>query len=409
MKATRIIIHAFFAITMLYQVQAQDQFIEYTGKVISQTTKQPIPTCHIYIEDADIGTVSNNSGEFAIKIANKYLQSNAVFSSIGYSSFKIPVSELKVQNTIIDLNPESLILKPVEIRIAKTIVKNAVTMIPSNYPAQEENLTAFYREIVQKNQKYIDLSQGILDINKASYSTSANSEVFIKKGYRVHQYTRDDSLAFKVQGGTNTMMLLDLVKNPGHILDPDVIDSYNYELVDLKELNGNIVYEISFEPKKLNENIKYTGLIYIDQKSMAIAKIKFGYGPEAVKTLGQDLVRKKPSFAILTPLQIDYEVSYQQSGQDWYLNYVKNTISMRCNWKKRLFNKTFTSTSELVTTVRQKGVSKSNNSKAIKYHQVFSEEIPKYYDSTFWEDYSIIKPEEDIIKALKKIEKNNSQ
>jgi hypothetical protein len=37
----------------------------------------------------------------------------------------------------------------------------------------------------------------------------------------------------------------------------------------------------------------------------------------------------------------------------------------------------------------------------------FSEEAPRFYDETFWEEYNIIKPEDDILRALSKIIRRN--
>ena len=205
-------------------------------------------------------------------------------------------------------------------------------------------------------------------------------------------------------GGPNTMLLLDLVKNPGLILAHEILEYYNYELTDIRELDGNKNYEISFSPKNKKDPQLYTGKLYIEEKTLAISEIRFGYSDENVRMAGKSLIKDKPRLARLTPLDIDYEVKYRQFKGRWYLYYVRNELAMRCNWKKRLFNSTFRSVSEMVITDRTlRDVQPFERKEQTKHYVVFSEEAPKFYDESFWEDFTIIKPEDDIRKAIAKI------
>ena len=155
------------------------------------------------------------------------------------------------------------------------------------------------------------------------------------------------------------MLLLDIVKNPGHLLARDILEYYDYELSDILTLDGKRHFEISFKPK--DKLLLYTGKIYIEEKTLAI------------------------------------------KGR-WYLYYAKNELKIKCNWRKKLFNSTFHSVSEMVITDRYlMGVQPFEKNEIAKSEMVFSEEAAKYYDGSFWENYTIIKPEDDIRDALEKI------
>ncbi|MGL1885188.1 MAG: DUF5686 and carboxypeptidase regulatory-like domain-containing protein [Reichenbachiella sp.] len=382
--------------------QAQYDYVEYSGVVKSKSDNKAVPTCSISIKGQDLGTAANYDGEFAIKVPTDYTSGTLVFSSIGYQTEEIPMAQLKESGNEIILKINSYMLENIEIRGAEAILAAALKVKEKNYSNEAQGLTVFYREIVTKNKKYVDVSQGVLDIYKAPYNKKEKSMVNIHKGFRSKQYKKDDTLAFKIQSGMNTILQLDLVKNPGEILSLNMMRYYDYAVTDIVDINGKRTFEISFTPKRVNEMTKFHGFIYVDQNSVAITAVKFSYSDVALQIFGRDLVKKKPTFAKLTPLDIRYEVAYKESNGFWYLSYVKNDITMKCNWKKKLFNKTFTATSEMVTTERLESVNK-DDFKSYDNQLVFSEEAGKYNDPKFWEGYSIIKPEDDVQKALVKI------
>ncbi|MFT7036895.1 MAG: hypothetical protein ACJA2S_005436 [Cyclobacteriaceae bacterium] len=385
-------------------LEAQEKFLEISGVISDKSTKKPIQACNVYVRNKDFGTVANSKGEFSIKIPREYQGSNLVFSNIGYRTVEIDISELTSEDNIISLVPTTIIMEELVVREAETILREAIGRIPENYPENHEMLTTFYRETIKKNNSYVDISQGILDVFKLPYQKAGRDQVKINKGFRSQDYKTQDTLVFKIMGGPNTMLLLDLIKNPGLILSSDILEYYKYELTDIREMDGQKHYEISFIPKDTRDPQLYIGKIFIEQKTLAISEIKFGFSPETVKIAGRNLVKDKPRLAKLTTLKVEYEIKYREYKGRWYLYYVKNELAMRCNWKKKLFNSTFHSISEMVITDRElmnvRPFEKEH--RAAKY-LVFSEEAGKHYDDSFWEDYTIIKPEDDIRKALAKI------
>ncbi|MEQ6122408.1 carboxypeptidase-like regulatory domain-containing protein [Reichenbachiella sp. MALMAid0571] len=386
----------------VHLVNAQAEFIEISGIVLDEESNKPIQACNVFVRNRDIGTVANSNGEFSIKIPVEFLDRNLVFSNIGYESFEAGILSFKENDNEIKLKPTIIIMEELVVREAENILRTALSRIPENYSANPELMTTFYREVIKKNNGYVDISQGVLEVFKMPYQKPGRDQIKINKGFRSKDYRAQDTLVFKLMGGPYTMLLLDVVKNPGLLFAQDVLKYYDYELSDILVLDGKRHFEISFKPK--DRYLLYTGKIYIEEKTLAISEVRFHYADDIVKEAGKSLIRDKPRLAKLTPLQVTYEVKYREFKGRWYLYYSKNELKIKCNWKKKLFNSTFHSVSEMVITDRYlMGVQPFEKNEVAETEMVFSEEAAKYYDGSFWENYTIIKPEDDIKKALEKI------
>jgi hypothetical protein len=400
----RRLIFLLVAILGQIQLQAQDTFVEVSGRIVDLDSKKAIQACNVYIRGRDIGTVANSKGEFSIKIPTDQIDRNLVFSNIGYETTEVAIESLKTNDNLIKLKATTIIMDELVVRDAEDILRDALARVPSNYPANYEMHTTFYREMIKKNHSYVDISQGILDVFKLPYNKLGTDKIRINKGFRSKAYKAQDTLVFKLMGGPNTMLLLDLIKNPSLVFGQDVLELYEYELSDFREFDGKRHYEISFKPENPQHIRLYYGKIFIEEKTLAISAVNFGYSPKTVRLAGKALIRDKPRLAKLTPLKVQYEVKYREVKGRWYLYYAKNELSMRCNWKRKLFNTTFHSTCEMVVTDRNmRSVQPFDKKETAKRYVVFSEVADDYTDESFWENYTIIKPEDDIQKALLKI------
>ena len=66
---------------------------------------------------------------------------------------------------------------------AATLVKMAFRNVPQNYSKEDNMMSAFYRESINKDNNVVSISEALLDINKASYLTSKTDKVIIKKAH----------------------------------------------------------------------------------------------------------------------------------------------------------------------------------------------------------------------------------
>ncbi|MFT6866981.1 MAG: hypothetical protein ACJA08_001819 [Cyclobacteriaceae bacterium] len=404
----------FWFVLSMNLVKAQ---IQVNGTVRDANSNDVIPYANVYLKGTHLGTVANASGEFGINVEgdDKIL----VFSSIGFLSKEIVIKELDFENGEINIYLENAtyVLNPVVVPNADLILKEAIKRIPQNYSSDYMELTTFYRELIKKNNAFVDISQGVLKIYKAPYlvrergDPKYEDQISVQKGHRLTNYTRNDTLAFKVMGGPTTMMRLDIIKNPGSILSEQSITLYEYNISGIQTIDGRRSYELSFKqkPEADVDELLYEGTIYIDEKSFAIAGITFTMPQESLGIAAENLIIQRPSLAILTHEKLYYEVRYRVAGGLWYLDYVRNEIEMKVNWRRKLFNSHFRAVTELVVTDKREGKPDLHavEERAFSRHKnLFSDQIKGLEDTEYWEDFSIIRPEEDLKKAIKKISNN---
>lgn len=77
-----------------------------TGRIINSETNEKVPYVSIGIEGKTTGTVSNNAGEFSLKISENISPSDSItFSSIGFKTVKFALADLSEMDNKINLVP----------------------------------------------------------------------------------------------------------------------------------------------------------------------------------------------------------------------------------------------------------------------------------------------------------------
>jgi len=104
--------------------------------------------------------------------------------------------------------------------------------------------------------------------------------------------------------------------------------------------------------------------------------------------------------------EVSYLVTYRFREGKAYLNYMRNFIRFKCDWKKRLFSSTFATTTEMVMVDRTDRPEERIRAKdAFKRSGVFYDMVDEYWNEDFWKDYNIIAPTESLESAVKKLKK----
>ena len=162
----------------VFGMAAAGNYTGYKGIVVDKNSGKPLAHASIVVSGSSISVVSNSDGEFSLKIPDELNQSVLTITFIGYSSKRMPVSDLKTEKNIIQLEPKPIQLPEVSIisKDAAAIVKAMFEKIPANYPANEMLMTAFYRESIKKNRSYVSLSEAVVEVDKQSCS-SARSDL----------------------------------------------------------------------------------------------------------------------------------------------------------------------------------------------------------------------------------------
>ena len=120
----------------------------------------------------------------------------------------------------------------------------------------------------------------------------------------------------------------------------------------------------------------------------------------------RSILQKKPAGLHFKPQLVSFLITYRIQNGKSYLNYLRNEISFKCDWKKRLFSSSFTTTTEMVMVDREDNpVENIKYKDSFKQQDVFYDVVEEYWNEDFWKDYNIIEPTESLESAVKKLKK----
>jgi hypothetical protein len=376
-----------------------------TGQIIDRKSRKPVEYASIYIRSKNIGTVSNNDGNFIIKLPKINISDSIYFSCIGYKMTARQISDLQSGEHVIPMELINFQLKEVNVKPIKPedVIKKAVERIPKNYSTIPLMLAAFYRETIQQNNQYVALSEAILHIYKASYDSYLNDQVTIFRGRKSHFEKQMDTVVFKFQGGIYTSLMLDIAKNPSNFISDEYLGFYDFILDDIIIVGGRSTYVIAFDQK---DNIAYPlfkGKLYIDIDSYALVRADFMISPKGLENAADILVRKSPRKLKVKPTFSSFVVNYVNRNSTWYLNYIREEVEFRIRKKFSFYGTTFRSRAEMVITQTDStGVKRLKSNTTVRSNDIFVEKIGTY-DPEFWGGFNIIQPDESLEQALQKI------
>jgi hypothetical protein len=394
-------------------LQARDHtgFFTVSGVVKDQKSKKKLEFVTVSVPGTGIGTITNADGGFSIKVSDTLQATALEISHIGYFNKQIPIEAKDTEDVNIFLTPNVNTLQEVIVKSMdpRKLVEEAINKIPVNNSINTNMLTGFYRETIKKRRNYITISEAIVNIYKTPYSQGIESDrTQIYKGRQLLSPKRGDTLIVKLQGGPNLSILLDIVKNRDFLLDKESLSFYTFKMDDRVMIDDRMHYVVSFEPAVILPYALFYGKLYIDEVSLAVSQAEFNMCMDDKNKATQAILRKKPFKLRFKPEEITYLVTYKQQNGISYLNYVRNEIRFKCDWKRRLFSTGYEVISELVVTDKKEhDVVKIPNKLAFNSKHSLSDQVGNFYDENFWEDYNIIEPTESLESAVNKLKKKH--
>lgn len=400
----------FLGITPLLAQDAEVKNLIITGVVKNKDSKKKLENVNVSVVGLNIGTVTNADGTFSLKVAEPEVSRGLEISHIGYLNTRLSLEEIEKQNDLtIWMIPAPNLLSEVVVfgNNPRTIVEEAIKKIPQNYANDNDMMTAFYRETVQKRRRYISVSEAIINVYKTSYSerNSERDRVQILKGRRLLSQKQSDTLAVKVVGGPNLSLYLDVVKNEDALLSMENLNYYEFSMEEPINLDNRMQYVVSFRPRVSLMYALFIGKLYIDHERLSFTRAEFSLDMANQVKAVEAILHKKPLGLRFRPQEVTYLVSYKQQGAKTYLNYIRNVIRFKCDWKKKLFSSSYTAYSEMVITDREHAVSDISYKNSFKPKQVFYDLVEEYWSENFWEKYNIIEPTESLEHAVDKLKK----
>lgn len=383
-------------------------YIQFKGTVIDQESRAPLSFASLSVDGTNIATITNSDGDFALKIPKNMNDGKVTFSFIGYRNKSLNLSQLKPEKTKIEL--EVLVITLNEIRVfpkdAELLIRAAMNKRAENYFNEHTSMTAFYRETIKKRRTYVSLSEAVVEIFKQPYMSARADFAQIYKARKSTDYTRLDTLTFKLQGGPYTTLYLDIMKNPEMVFTEDMIGNYEFKIENITRINDRLMYVLSFKQHPHISDPLYFGKLFIDTESLAIISATFNLNISNKVLTAEMFIRKKPISAHVYPTFAAYHIDYREKGGKWYYSYSRAQIIFKIEWHKRLFNTLYESTIEMAVTNWEKSEGKPvKNGEQLKPNVVMTDQISGFADRAFWGEYNVIEPEKPIESAIKKIQK----
>jgi len=383
-------------------------YVQYKGSVTDQETRSPLAFAALTLNGTNIATVTNSEGEFSLKVPKNMIDGKVTVSFIGYKNKNLSLSEFKPEKTRIEL--ELLVIALNEVRVfpkdPELLIRAVMNKRAENYFNDQTLMSAFYRETIKKKRTYVSLSEAVVEIHKQPYMSSRSDAAQLFKARKSTDYTKLDTLTFKLQGWPYTTLYLDIMKNPEMIFTEDMIGNYEFSLENITKINDRLIYVLSFKQRAHITEPLYFGKLFIDTESLAITSATFNLNVENRMLVSDMFIKKKPAGAKVYPTMAAYHIDYRDKDGKWYYSYSRGQITFKVDWNKRLFNTVYESTIEMAVTDWEKTTDKPvKMADRMKTSVVMTDEISGFADREFWGEYNVIEPEKPIETAIKKIQK----
>ncbi|OUS03182.1 hypothetical protein A9Q86_01720 [Flavobacteriales bacterium 33_180_T64] len=363
-----------FAIT-LFSLFGYSQ-TEVKNKIVDFGTLIPIESASIYVKNTTIGTVSNSDGKFILQVPQEFSNDTLIVSSIGYKSFKIPVSEfdnaadIYLEEDVASLD-EIILIAKTRPKTGNEIVLKAIERLSENLPDSAYIQKGFLRHkernkiefkwliesaITVYDSGYGSKSSDYLKINvdqmRKSYDLRDVDSVFSYVSYNNQNAKRRSRLKPKdvdrsklktsqlvkaikwndnrVNGLQNLFQgKLNLLRNSNDakaLFGEDILDKHQFELDTLLVDNDRKLYKIKISESTdfvgldtkgiFNEGYVANGWLYIYYDNYAIKKIEY----ELVAASDAQKVRSKRLFD--TQVNHKLVVTYIEYEDKMYPNYI---------------------------------------------------------------------------------------
>jgi hypothetical protein len=399
--------NAMASVRMEYRADSTE-YVQYKGVVMESDSRKSLGFATLVLQGSNLSTVANSDGEFSFKVPVINKDGNVVVSFLGHKDKVIPLATLKPDKNRIELDLLSVTLTTISVhpKDPDMLIRNILSKRFDNYSQDLNKMTVFYRETIKKNRTYVSLSEAVLDVYKQPTFSSRMDMIELSKGRKSTDYTKLDTVTFKMQGGPYTSLMLDIIKNPEEIFTSDMVGNYQFTIENISKIGDRLMYVIDFKQREFITEPLYAGKLYVDTESLAILSASFSLNVSNKETAAELFIRKKPAGARVYPTEANYQVNYREKDGKWIFGYSRAELVFKIEWKRRLFNTYYSSSIEMAVTDWEK--SPARNAKPadrLKQNVVMMEEVSGFADPDFWGIYNVIEPEKPIDQAIRKIQK----
>ena len=297
----RRLLTAILLLAPLWTLSAQAG-LEYSvrGTVVDASGGKPLEAVSVVVPGQNYATVTNADGSFVIK-ADRPI-SELLFSRIAYRDARIKAGQ---GNVLVKMTPIAYPLQEASIVTGdpRSIVESAIERIAHNYPDKPELLRCFYRETLQKRQRYISVNEAVARIYKSPYYlfSPGSDRTALDKSRVIMSQRRGDTLSVRMMGGPTLAATFDAVKNKDVLFNRTDMDLYVFRMESPAYIADRLQFVISLEPAGEAEYALYFGKLYIDRETLAFSRIELSLDMSDPGKATRLMLVRKPLALRFTP------------------------------------------------------------------------------------------------------------
>lgn len=398
-----------------------------SGWVKDVQTQEPLAFATVGIEGTSIGTLSNGSGFFELRIQESASGKPIAISFLGYEHVRIN-SEAFGENLQVNMKVKVIRLADVVVRPLRPedYIKKAVKNIDQTLGKSSYGAIAYYREKFLENGAYLAFSEGVFkafyppagdtipkQYQLLLYETAENpAELQFMKEYtekkeakkqrkaerKGEEYEEGGGAIQASFGGPDDIISQDLRNDLEPFLDSTKFKKYRYSFGEPVQYQDRELVSILFESKGTVEHMRSSGKIYIDLKSNAFASVEFE--GDIVIPFVVDPILFALGISIKNPY-VEKHLRYQLVDGAWYPEYFYIHIDVDLE-KRHMFDPNEKSKFEIEQVLKFNEIMKDATQipveKRFKKDQKPEDQI--HNDTNLnWSDISTIKDENNQTKA----------
>ncbi len=384
-------------------------FILIKGKILTEDTKERIPFASIGIPEKGIGNISNETGDFELKIPAAAKDARVCISALGFKEICQPVSGFKGKNNTIFLEPANLQLATVEVKAlsAENLVKEAIKRIPENYASKPVKYTYYQRQASIINDKPVYLIESVSEAYRNFLKD--NHQLSLKKSRGMATSPENQKRMDNVWVAVFSILAYDNIHTYPDYLHPSKSKNFNYKLVDEKLIGPDTVYVIAFNPKSKkngNEAPGTEGKLYLHNRSYAIIRLERQDNKAELArenaSIGSKAVNKACK-CTSTYLGNFAQISYKRIGKRWYFSHANSQgLNHTAGESYPVPENSQTLTQLVVTNIAVENAPEIPEAERVKPFRNHYSKAPKDMNEAYWEQYNVLPLPDAYQKLLTK-------
>jgi len=389
-----------------FQLALTPKYFTLEGAVKERESGEPVAYCTVGIVETGIGTVTNQNGQFRLKVPDSLRNTYIHFSHICYQAQFVPVNLLVESKADVYLDTRYIPLEAVIIRLVnpQKLIKDMLVARANNYSNEPFYLTTFYREGIDHKRGFANLTEAVFRVYKTGYSSRQTDQVKMVKMRTISNQQLSDTVAMKMKAGVDACLMLDIIKNTPDFLILNDENMYHYTKIAMAVTNERLAHVIAFEQKPGIIGPLYKGELYIDEENFALLNARFQIHPEYIKQAQSMLVVKQSKTVEIIPQEARYSVTYQRWNGKYYVNHARGDLLFKVKKKKFLAGVSSIHTwFEMVTCNIDTLNAKRFPIRESQPTRNILSETNYVYDASFWGNFNIILPEEKLSEAISRI------